>query len=80
MTLAEYFELHRPKGSFVLGDRVEGKYEGIPFVGSTGFESMRSEDEGLMVCVMLDLPIKLDGKTINIIRVKGNTLKRRKST
>ena len=80
MNLADYFAKHRPKGTFELGDRVEGKYEGIPFVGSTGFEGMVSEDEGLMVCVMLDLPIKLDGRTIRIIRVKGNTLKRRKST
>ena len=38
MTLSEYFEKNRPKGSFMLGDRVEGKYEGIPFVGTTGFE------------------------------------------
>jgi hypothetical protein len=80
MNLAEYFEKNRPKGSFILGDRVEGKYEGIPFVGTTGFEGMRSEEEGLMVSVMLDLPIKHDDRIINIIRVKGNTLKKRKST
>ena len=59
---------------------LEGKYEGIPFVGTTGFEGMRSEEEGLMVSVMLDLPIKLDDRIINIIRVKSNTLKKRKST
>jgi len=80
MNLAEYFEKNRPKGSFILGDRVFGYYEGIPFVGTTGFEGMRSEDEGLMVCVMLDLPIKLDDRIINIIRVKSDTLTRRKST
>lgn len=80
MTLSEYFEQNRPKGTFELGDRVFGYYRGVPFVGTTGFESMRSEEEGLMVPVMLDLPIKLDGQIINIIRVKADTLTRRKST
>lgn len=76
-SLAEYFEKNRPKARWQPGDRVEGKYKDIPFIGSVGAEIMRNEDEGSMVGVHLDLPIKDDGKLTLWIRVKPNKLKAR---
>ena len=58
MTLAEYFALHRPKPKFEIGQRVIGKYEGVPFVGTCGCDNMVNETIGPMVTVFLDLPLK----------------------
>ena len=58
MTLAEYFALHRPQPKYQIGDRVIGKYEGIPFVGTCGCDNMVNETLGPMVTVFLDLPLK----------------------
>lgn len=74
-TLAEYFAEHRPKPKYQFGDRVEGKYKGIPYVGTAYTDNMRNEIEGPLVSIHLDLPIKLDIVYVNYIRVKYNEIK-----
>jgi hypothetical protein len=69
-TLAEYFELNRPKPRYSVGDRVEGTYKGIPWVGTAYTDNMRNPDEGPMVSIHLDLPMKVDNTWRTIIRVK----------
>lgn len=76
MTLAEYFEANRPKAKFDIGDRVCGKWNGIPFVGSAGADNMVNEEQGSMVTVHLDLPIRYKEVVHNFIRVKQRELKR----
>jgi hypothetical protein len=56
--LAEYFAKHRPVPKWTFGERVFGKFNGIPFVGTTGGEGMVNETEGSLVTVFIDLPIK----------------------
>jgi len=75
MTLAEYFALHRPKPKYQFGDRVEGTYMKIPYVGTAYTDNMRNESEGPMVSIHLDLPMKLDGVYVNHIRVKYKDIK-----
>jgi len=75
MTLAEYFEANRPKPKYSFGDRVEGTYMKIPFVGTAYTDNMRNEAEGPMVSVHLDLPIKIDSVLHNIIRVTYKDIK-----
>ena len=75
MTLAEYFELHRPKPKYKFGDRVEGTYKKIPYVGTAYTDNMRNETEGPMVGIHLDLPMKLEGVYVNYIRVKYKDIK-----
>ena len=70
MTLAEYFEANRPKPRYKFGDRVEGTYMKIPYVGTAYTDNMRNETEGPMVSIHLDLPMKLNGVYVNYIRVK----------
>lgn len=75
--LAEYFAKERPQPKWSFGDRVFGKYNGVPFVGTTGGEGMVNEEQGSLVTVFLDLPLKVNNtwhKTY--IKVKPNTLKR----
>lgn len=69
-SLEEYFAKHRPKAVWNLGDRVFGRWNKIPFIGSVGVDNMVSELEGPRVIVHLDLPILYDGKVHNIITVK----------
>ena len=74
MTLAEYFRENRYKPTFEIGDRVSGKHEGIPFIGTVGNDTEISIEEGPRVSIHLDLPI--DRKCVII--VKPNSLKRLK--
>jgi hypothetical protein len=75
MNLAEYFALHRPKPKYQVGDRVEGSYKGIPWVGTAYTDNLRNLDEGPMVHVHLDLPMKVDKEYHNYIRVKYKDIK-----
>ena len=70
MTLAEYFELHRPKPKYKFGDRVEGTYKKIPYVGTAYTDNMRNETEGPMVSIHLDLPMKIGSEWVSYIRVQ----------
>jgi hypothetical protein len=75
MNLAEYFALHRPEPKYQVGDRVEGSYKGIPWVGTAYTDNMRNLDEGPMVSIHLDLPMKVDAEYHNYIRVKYKDIK-----
>lgn len=77
-SLAEYFKANRYKPKWFIGDRVEGKWNNIPFVGSVGNDSLVSEEEGPRVSVILDLPILYKEKVHNILIVKSKDLKARK--
>ena len=69
-TLAEYFEANRPKPKYAVGDRVEGTYQKIPYVGTVYTDNMRNESEGPMVNIHLDLPMKVDKTWLTMIRVR----------
>lgn len=69
MNLAEYFALHRPKPKYAFGDRLEGTYKKIPWVGTAYGDNMRNETEGPMVSIHLDLPMKVGTEWLNYIRV-----------
>jgi hypothetical protein len=75
MNLAEYFALHRPVPKYAVGDRVEGTYKGVPYVGTAYTDNMRNLDEGPMVNVHLDLPMKIGMEWHNYIRVKYKEIK-----
>ena len=74
-TLAEYFEKNRPKPRYKFGDRVEGTYQKIPYVGTAYTDNMRNELEGSMVSIALDLPMKIGKEWHNHIRVKYKDIK-----
>jgi hypothetical protein len=75
MNLAEYFEAERPKPKYRFGDRVEGTYKKIPYVGTAYTDNMRNLDEGPRVNIHLDLPMKLEGVYVNHIRVQYKDIK-----
>ena len=77
-TQTDYFNRIGYKHTYDIGDRVEGKWCGIPFVGSVGNDRFVSEYDGPEVTIHLDLPIKYNDKIHNILVVKHSDIKRRK--
>lgn len=76
-SLAEYFAANRPQAKWTFGDRVFGKFNGIPFVGTTGGEVMVNEEQGSLVTVFIDLPIKHnDTWHTTFIKVKPKDIKK----
>ena len=73
--LAEYFEKHRYKAKWNIGDRVFGKYNGIPFIGSVGNDTVIDEDIGPRVTIHIDLPIIENNIYKSVIIVKPNEIK-----
>ena len=73
--LHRYFENRAYKPTWFIGDRVTGKWNKIPFVGTVGNDSLISEAEGPRVSVHLDLPIKHKDQVRQIIFVKPKELK-----
>ena len=69
MKLSEWFEKERYQGKYQIGDRVEGKFQKIPFVGSVGTDSVRYDGEQPHVTVTLDLPMKIGDSVHNVLRV-----------
>ena len=69
-TLAEYFKANRYQGKYSIGDRVIGKWNKIPFVGTVGNDTLINEIEGPRISDHLDLPIKCKDVVYNVIIVK----------
>ena len=66
----DYFERigYRPK--YWIGDRVFGKWNKIPFIGTVGNDTMINELEGPRISIHLDLPIKYNDAIHRVIIVK----------
>lgn len=75
--LSDYFAKVAYQATFSIGDRVEGHWRGMPFVGSVGNDRLISEERGPEVTVHVDLPIKQDGKFWYVILVSPKELKLR---
>ena len=74
-SLAEYFKLHRYQSVYDIGDRVIGKWNKIPFVGTVGNDTQINEIEGPRISIHLDLPIKFENKLYTVIIVKHKDVK-----
>ena len=75
----DYFERIGYKGTYQIGDRVVGKWNGIPFIGTVGNDRLINHTNGPEVTIMPDLPIVLDNVRHNVIIVKHKDIKRLKS-
>ena len=72
----DYFNRIGYKPTWFIGDRVSGKWNKIPFIGTVGNDTVISEIEGPRVTVHLDLPIKYQDEIKRLIIVKPKDLKR----
>lgn len=78
MTLAEYFETVSYKATYHIGDRILGRYKGVPFIGTVGNDTQLNSTDGPYVSVHLDLPIKIEDEVKYVIIVKHNEINRLK--
>jgi hypothetical protein len=78
MKLAEWFAKERYQGIYQIGDRVEGRFNSIPFVGSVGTDSIRYDGEEPHVTVTLDLPLLFESIAHRVLRVPTSSVKLRK--
>lgn len=75
MNLAEYFAKNRYQSRYTIGDRIIGTWNGIPFVGSVGNDTVISEIDGPRISVHLDLPIKYGEVVHTVIIVQHRDVK-----
>lgn len=73
--LTEYFDRIGYKPTWHIGDRVFGKWNKIPFVGTVGNDRLINEINGPEITIHLDLPIKFDKKYHYVIIVKHKDIK-----
>ena len=74
-TQTDYFERIGYKPKYFIGDRVIGKFSGIPFIGTVGNDRV-IDNTGPQIVVHVDLPIKIDNTYRSVIIVKHKDLKR----
>ena len=72
----DYFERIGYRPTYWIGDRVFGKWNKIPFIGTVGNDTKINETEGPHISIHLDLPIKHNGIILNIIIVKHKDIKK----
>jgi hypothetical protein len=72
---SDYFERIGYKPKYFLGDRVSGKWNKIPFIGTVGNDRKLNETDGPEVTIHLDLPIRIDGSNHSFIIVKHKDIK-----
>lgn len=74
----DYFNKIGYKAVYEIGDRVYGKYNKIPFVGSVGNDRLINNTDGPEITIHLDLPMKVDNVIRHVIIVKHKDIKRLK--
>jgi hypothetical protein len=74
----EYFERIAYQPEYVIGDRVFGYWNGIPFAGSVGNDTLINPVQGPRVSIHLDLPIRHEGVVKNVVIVKHQDVRRMK--
>lgn len=73
--LLKYFDSITYKPKYFLGDRVQGKWNKIPFVGTVANDT-EINDEGPNVHIFLDLPVTYKNTIHTIITVKHRDIKK----
>jgi len=73
--LSDYFDREGYKSTWRIGDRVRGRWNRIPFVGTVGNDRLVSPAVGPQVTVHLDLPIQYQEQLVRMITVRPSDLK-----
>jgi hypothetical protein len=75
----DYFNRIGYKHTYDIGDRLFGKWNKIPFIGTVGNDRLINHIDGPEITIHLDLPIKYENVVRNVIIVKHKDVKRLKS-
>ena len=77
-TQTDYFDRIGYKHTYDIGDRVIGKYNKVPFVGTVGNDRLINHNDGPEITIHLDLPILVDKVPKMFIIVKHKDVRRLK--
>ena len=66
----DYFNRIGYQSQYDIGDRVFGRWNKIPFVGTVGNDRLINHINGPEITVHLDLPIKYNNEIRNVVVVK----------
>ena len=75
ITLTDYFREHAYKSKYQGGERVFGYYKEIPVMGVIAWDHLLNAATGPEVCLCLDLPIVIDDKPVNTVRILTKDVK-----
>jgi hypothetical protein len=73
-SLTDYFSQNGYRATYIIGDRVRGRWNGIPFTGTVGNDRLISELAGPEITVHLDLPIQYQDQVHTFIIVKHSNI------
>lgn len=71
----DYFNKIGYKHTYDIGDRVFGKWNKIPFIGTVGNDRLINNIDGPEITIHLDLPMRLTGELTSFIIVKHADIK-----
>jgi hypothetical protein len=71
----DYFNKIGYVGTYQIGDRVFGRHNKIPFVGTVGNDRLINNIDGPEVTIHLDLPIRINNHNHTFIIVKHTDIK-----
>jgi hypothetical protein len=71
----DYFEKIGYRPTYYIGQRVFGKWNKIPFIGSVGNDTVINPIEGPRISIHLDLPIRYKDNIHRVIIVKHKDIK-----
>ena len=74
-TQTDYFNRIGYQPKWFLGDRVFGKWNKIPFVGTVGNDTVINKIDGPRITIHLDLPIKFNNQVHHVVVVKHKDIK-----
>lgn len=67
--LTDYFNRkEQPRARFKYGDRVFGRKEKVPFIGTV------QREVGALVMILTDLPVVFEGEVCNVLSVKQSDI------
>jgi hypothetical protein len=73
---ADYFKENRHVAKYEFGERIFGYWNSIPFVGTIGNDTVINETIGPQFSIHLDLPIRFENTTYNVIVDKQSNFKK----
>ncbi len=74
-SLTNYFNKVGYQPTYLIGDRVRGRWNRIPITGTVGNDRLINNADGPEVTVHLDLPVQYQNKTYQFIIVKHKDIK-----
>ena len=72
----DYFNRVGYKAIYDIGDRIIGRWNSIPFVGTVGNDRLINHTDGPEITVHLDLPIYLQDQSYRFVIVKHKQVRK----